>query len=85
MEFFYNCHTLNPVLRSFERFELTEKCKYAETLDRDYTVEEFQSVSEVDGVIRFPLIVRGEKDAYILLTSTNSFSPQASQYYEVGK
>lgn len=85
MEFFYNCRALNPVLRSFDTFELTEKCEYAETQDRDYTVEEFQSVNEVDGVIRFPLIVRGEKDAYILLSSTNSFSPQESQYYEVGK
>lgn len=86
VEYFYNCPTDNNELASTKTKELTAKCQYVVTWENSYNsfyrTSDFNAI-QPDGVLRFPLIIRGDMDAHILLTSKKYFSWEHA--FEIGK
>lgn len=86
VEYFYNCPIEDKQLMSTKTTELTAKCKlvtlYEDTYNTFYPISDFNAV-QFDGMLRFPLIIRGSSDAHILLSSKNYFDWPGS--CEIGK
>lgn len=86
VEYFYNCPTDEKQLISTETKELTAKCKYVVTLEDTYN--NFVRIGDLnaiqpDGMLRFPLIIRGASDAHILLAAKKYFEWEVA--YEIGE
>lgn len=86
VEYFYNCPIEDKQLASTKTKELTAKCKYVVTWDNAYNtfyrISDFNAI-QPDGMLRFPLIIRGESDAHILLSTKKQFEWLNS--YEIGE
>lgn len=86
VEFFYNCHGIQQPLKSFESTELLNKCKRKDvTGSQDEYNDMIQNVTEVDGIVRIPLMMKAEKDLVVILHSMNNRQDPNHKSYSVGK
>lgn len=86
VEYFYNCPAVDKQLASIKTKELTAKCKYVVTVENTYNtfhrISDFNAL-QPDGLMRFPLIIRGDSDAHILFATKKYFEWDIA--YEIGK